>query len=154
MIKEWHINLFWLHEHWHITMHSVSNPWKHQKTGRFSDVFSGQRQGALGTNGLTNQNFSISYINKKKIVWLRERLQTVLFLNYYIKEMEKKFTFCILTQNHFLKLTTFCQISLSLNKIPSPRRLFLDRNPIMEIVASKENIFSSNSRQQLLGLSF
>ena len=67
--------------------------------------------------------------------------------------MEKKFTFCILTQNHFLKLT-FCQISLSLNKIPSPRRLFLDRNPIMEIVASKENIFSSNSRQQLLGLSF
>ena len=68
--------------------------------------------------------------------------------------MEKKFTFCILTQNHFLKLTTFCQISLSLNKIPSPRRLFLDRNPIMEIVASKENIFSSNSRQQLLGLSF
>ena len=28
------------------------NPWKHQKTVRFSDVFKGLRKGALGTNGL------------------------------------------------------------------------------------------------------
>ena len=33
-------------------MHPFSTPWKHQKTLRFSDVFRGQRKGALGTNGL------------------------------------------------------------------------------------------------------
>ena len=33
-------------------MHPFSTPWKHQKTVRFSDVFRGQRKGALGTNGL------------------------------------------------------------------------------------------------------
>ena len=33
-------------------MHPFSTPWKHQKTFRFSDVFRGYWQGALGTNGL------------------------------------------------------------------------------------------------------
>ena len=33
-------------------MHPFPNPWKHQKTNRFSDVFWGQRKGALATNGL------------------------------------------------------------------------------------------------------
>ena len=35
-------------------MHLFSNPWKHQKILRFSDVFRGQRKGALGTKGLMN----------------------------------------------------------------------------------------------------
>ena len=34
-------------------MHPFSTRWKHQKTVRFSDVFRGQRRGALGTNALT-----------------------------------------------------------------------------------------------------
>ena len=33
-------------------MHLFSTPWKHQKTVRFSDVFTGLKKGALGTNGL------------------------------------------------------------------------------------------------------
>ena len=33
-------------------MHPFPNPWKHQKTKRFSDVFWGSRKGALGANGL------------------------------------------------------------------------------------------------------
>ena len=33
-------------------MHPFSIPWKHQKAVRFSDVFRGQRKGALRTNGL------------------------------------------------------------------------------------------------------
>ena len=33
-------------------MHPVSVPWNHQKTLRFSNVFSGHRKSALGTNGL------------------------------------------------------------------------------------------------------
>ena len=33
-------------------MHPFSNPWKHLKTVRFSDVFRRQRKGALGTNRL------------------------------------------------------------------------------------------------------
>ena len=35
-------------------IHSFSTPWKHQKTIRFSDVFRGEKKGALGTNGLTH----------------------------------------------------------------------------------------------------
>ena len=38
-------------------MHPFSVPWKYQKTLRFSDVFRGQRKGALGTNGLNMVNF-------------------------------------------------------------------------------------------------
>ena len=34
-------------------MHPFSTPWKYLKTIRCSDVFSGLRKGALGTNGLT-----------------------------------------------------------------------------------------------------
>ena len=37
-------------------MHPFSAPWKHQKTWRFSDVFKGERKGALGTNRLNNQS--------------------------------------------------------------------------------------------------
>ena len=33
-----------------LPMHFFSNPWKHQKTVRLSDVFRVQRKGALGTN--------------------------------------------------------------------------------------------------------
>ena len=33
-------------------MHPFSTPWKHQKTLRFADVFSGLRKVSLGTNGL------------------------------------------------------------------------------------------------------
>ena len=35
-------------------IHSFSTPWKHQKTIRLSDVFRGEKMGALGTNGLTH----------------------------------------------------------------------------------------------------
>ena len=34
------------------SMHPFATPRKHQKTLQFSDVFSGVRKGALGTNGL------------------------------------------------------------------------------------------------------
>ena len=40
-------------------MHPFSSPWKHQKTVRFSDVFRGQRKGALGTNGLIINDYVI-----------------------------------------------------------------------------------------------
>ena len=39
-------------------MHPFSTPWKRQKTLRFSDVFRGERKGALGTNGLIMEEFS------------------------------------------------------------------------------------------------
>ena len=39
-------------------LHPSSTPWKHQKTVRFSDVFSGQRKDVLGTNGL-NKNWRL-----------------------------------------------------------------------------------------------
>ena len=42
-------------------MHPFSNPWKHQKTVRFSDVFREARKGALETNGL----ISILMLGKK-----------------------------------------------------------------------------------------
>ena len=35
-----------------VPMHTFSNPRKHQKTVRFSDVFRRQRKEELGTNGL------------------------------------------------------------------------------------------------------
>ena len=37
-------------------MHPFSTPWKHQKTVTFSDVFRWKRKGALGTNGLKQEN--------------------------------------------------------------------------------------------------
>ena len=39
-----------------LPMYPFSNPWKHQKTARFSDIFRGERKGALGTNGLISIN--------------------------------------------------------------------------------------------------
>ena len=35
-----------------LSMHPFSTPWKRQKNLRFSDVFRGQRKGALGTNAI------------------------------------------------------------------------------------------------------
>ena len=43
-------------------MHSFFTPWKRQKTIKFSDVFSGHRKGALGTNGLMET--SLKRLNK------------------------------------------------------------------------------------------
>ena len=39
-------------------MHPFSTPWKHKKTVSFSDVFKGQRKGALGTNEWINLTIS------------------------------------------------------------------------------------------------
>ena len=39
-------------------MHPFSTPWKSKKTLRFSDVFRGDRKGALGTNGLRKQGLT------------------------------------------------------------------------------------------------
>ena len=35
-----------------LSTHLFHTPWKHQKTVRFSDIFTGERKGTLGTNGL------------------------------------------------------------------------------------------------------
>ena len=45
-------------------MHPFSTPWKHQKTVRFSDVFWGQRKGALGTDELILSVLILSYASK------------------------------------------------------------------------------------------
>ena len=38
-------------------------PWKHQSVSRFSDVFRGERKGALGTSGLSIKLFILPKIN-------------------------------------------------------------------------------------------
>ena len=40
-------------------MHPFSTPWKHQKTVRFFDVFSGKTKGVLGMNGLSESKYRI-----------------------------------------------------------------------------------------------
>ena len=49
-------------------MHPFSTPWKHQKTLRFSDIFRGQKKGALGTNGLMDYQIHLQHIVRTDLV--------------------------------------------------------------------------------------
>ena len=56
------------------------DPWKHQKTLRFPDVFRGQRKGALGTNGLKTKNHLLAPFSLKNLFlsWHRMRFSRLL----------------------------------------------------------------------------
>ena len=46
-------------------MYLFSTHWKHEKTVRFSDVFSGYRKSALETSGLRSEFYiKLEYLNK------------------------------------------------------------------------------------------
>ena len=51
-------------------MHPFSTPWKHQKTLRFSDVFRGERKGALETNELRRM-LRVRYAVFQAAIWVR-----------------------------------------------------------------------------------
>ena len=82
-------------------MHPFSTPWKQQKTVRFSDIFRGQRKGALGANGLrylsraacNNQTW------KLKMFFEREKLN-VNNENYLVKTIGLKLYCCNLWFRH------------------------------------------------------
>ena len=94
-------------------IHSFSTLWKYQKTVRFSGVFREYRKSALGTNGLTNQNFSIFYITSTtKNCVTKGKASNKLIFKLFLRE-GKKFYILHITQNHFLKLATFWEISLT-----------------------------------------
>ena len=63
------------------SMYPFSIPWKHQKTVRYSDVFRGQRKGALGTDALTEENKNNSTVIKE------------LFTNPTLFLLHKKYSF-------------------------------------------------------------
>ena len=52
-------------------MHPFCTPWKPQKTSRFSDVFTGYRKGALGTNGLSNTLWKLYLIKVHETLFLQ-----------------------------------------------------------------------------------
>ena len=56
-------------------MHPFFTPWKHQKTLQFSNVFTGERKGALGTNGLNGLiHFSpVLYFIQKSVIRFAEQ---------------------------------------------------------------------------------
>ena len=57
-------------------MHPSCTPWKHQKTVRFSNVFTGYRKGAFGTNGLIDvlsERFSLI----SEIEWTQSSLSFI-----------------------------------------------------------------------------
>ena len=72
-------------------MHPFSTPWKYQKAVRFSDIFKGQRKGALGMNVLkstvmkknvftkptvykTPQNFTISCYDFENLTYFKHQI--------------------------------------------------------------------------------
>ena len=62
--------------------HLFSTPWKHQKTYRFFYAFSGQRKGALETNGLikfSNLVFRISGLTQMNMTNILSNLLNSLF---------------------------------------------------------------------------
>ena len=68
-------------------MNPFSTSWKHQKTVRFSDVFRGQRKGALGANALRLLKELLPLLSTARFVFIKSSLGSLDLMNtrYYKK---------------------------------------------------------------------